>query len=109
MEIVAEVRAMVWEWTKHKGPVSGWPSGLMAKYKYANANDTLQELEVEFKSHRDVSLALVKTLHGFAGSRLPQDEHELRDIIRQVFDLTTTLLAGISIIDTHLALVSTKM
>ena len=109
VEIVAEVRAMAWEWTKARGPVSGWSSCLMSEFEAATRNSAIQELEKEWRAHRGVGLALVKSLHDVVGSWLPQDERVLRDIVQQAFDLATTLLAGTAAIDAHLTLLGMAM
>jgi len=103
MEIITEVRAMVWEWSRSRGPIFGWSAALAAEYQDAERNGTLEELANEWQSHGNVGKALLQDLQGFVSGRLPQDEFVLRDLIRQALDLISTLLAGIAVLEAHLA------
>jgi len=86
-----------------KGPVSDWPALLLAEFKAASRNRKIDEFRSDWRSHSGVGKALVRMLRDIAGSKLPNDPVVLRDVFRQTFDLATTLLTGIGIIDAHLA------
>jgi hypothetical protein len=58
---------------------------------------------MDWESHSGVGKTLVRILRDVAASNLPNDPAALRDIFRQTFDLSTTFLTGIGIIDAHLA------
>jgi hypothetical protein len=102
MEIIKETRAMVWEWSRSRGPVFGWSAVFAAEFQAAEQNGTLQILANDWQSHRDVGKALLQDLQGFVNSHLPKDEKLLRDLIRQALDLISTLLAGIAMVEAHL-------
>jgi hypothetical protein len=102
IEIVREVRAMTWAWTEDKGPVSEWPSTLVVNFRDASRNGTIDRFVSDWRSHCGVGRALVRSLRQFTGSRFPPDDKEMRDVVRQSFELLTTLSEGIAIIEAHL-------
>ena len=86
-----------------KGPVSDWPTIFLAELETASRNKKISEFRSDWRSHSGVGKALVGTLRDIAASKLPNDPAALRDVFRQTFELATTLLTGIGIIDAHLA------
>jgi hypothetical protein len=93
---------MTWAWTEDKGPVSDWPATLVLDFRDASRNGTLEHFFSDWRSHCGVGRALVKSLHDFTGSRFLPDDKGMRDVVRQSFELLTTLSEGIAIIEAHL-------
>jgi hypothetical protein len=93
---------MVWEWEKDRGPVSAWSSALMNESEDANRNGTIDELGREWRAHADVGNAIAKDLRGFVYSRMPVEDTEFRDVLRQAFDLLANVLAVVAVIQAHL-------
>jgi hypothetical protein len=93
---------MTWAWTQYKGPVSDWPSLLVDDFRDASRNGTADRIVRDWRSHRGVGRALIRSLRKFTGSTFPVDAKEQRDLIRQSFELLTTLSEGIAIIEAHL-------
>ena len=98
-----ETRAMVWEWTKCHGPISGWLVAFQTEFEDADRNGTVDKFVQQWISHAKVGEALVKDLQCVVGGRLPKDEEQLRDTFQQVIDLISTLYTGIATIEAHLA------
>jgi hypothetical protein len=97
---------MVWEWTRERGPVSGWSAAFLADVRDAQYNDGLhRKVEREWASHVRIGKVLARDLRDIMRSRLPADECALRDVLRETVDLLYTLLNGIAIAEAHLALV----
>jgi hypothetical protein len=98
-QTISEVREMVWEWLKLRGPVSDWASILLFEIEQSKRNGTIEALLREMKSDREIGKVLAKDLRGILDARLPTDEKMLKDLMRQIFDLLSTLLSGISVLD----------
>ena len=103
LSIMAETQAMVWEWQRDHGPISGWAAALACELEGAVQKDTFTEVAQEWKAQANVGRALLKELRTLIDTKLPMDKVSTRDLIRQAFDLATILLSGIATIDTHLA------
>ena len=91
---------MVWEWLKMRGPVSDWGSILLFEIEESRRNGTIEALLRDMKSDREIGKVLARDLRGILDARLPTDEKKLKDLMRQIFDLLSTLLSGISVLDT---------
>ena len=90
---------MVWEWLKSRGPVEDWGSVLLFDLEQSKWNGTTEALLHDMKSDREIGKVLAKDLRGILDARLPTDEKMLKDLMRQIFDLLSTLLSGISVLD----------
>jgi hypothetical protein len=86
---------MVWEWTKERGLVSRWSGILANEFDDATRNGTINELAQEWRAHADVGNVIVKDLNSVVCSKLPGEDSDLRDLLRQAFDLLSSVLAGI--------------
>jgi hypothetical protein len=78
--------------------VSGWLATLANEFDDAAQNGSVAELAQAWRAHTDVGEAIVKDLKGLLGGRLPQEDLVLRDLLRQAFDLLSTLFGGIAAI-----------
>jgi hypothetical protein len=95
---------MTWAWTDEKGPITEWPSILVTDFHNASRNGTVDRLVRDWKSHGGVGRALVRSLRKFTRCKFPVDDEVLRDMVRQSFELLTTLSEGIAIIEAHLSI-----
>jgi hypothetical protein len=95
---------MVFEWLGTRGPVSGWTTALHAELSDARDSGNVDELIRDWCAHGEVGKALVRDLQGLVACRLPENEDLLRDIIRQAFELLSTLSHGIAVIEAHIGI-----
>jgi hypothetical protein len=100
--IISEARAMVWEWNKLCGPVADLPQAFMVGHEVAERNGRMEQFVENWQTHLKVGKAIAKDLSDFVAAPFPDDVGVIRDLVRQAFDLNSTIQAGVAMIEAHL-------
>jgi len=99
LQILQEAHEMFIAWTKERGPVSDWQKTIIEELQEGEREGKYPEIAEDWDVHARVGKALMKDLESLSSAYLPVNEEKMRDVLRHAFKLTSTLQAGISIIE----------